>query len=329
MRPILQFSMTLFSKVAITTGDKNGVGLEVAVKALNQMPASFKKNRALFFIFRHASQEKTQPQLFKLLDRHWSRLTFNNFDNALSFFTSHENTIPDNLLIDLALTSSEAEWVVIAAAACKNRKLSALVTGPLSKKITATLPNKPLGHTGIFRQMFPGKKLFMSFIGKDFNVILATDHLPLGKVENALKAEGLKAVISAAKKFKTLINSKKSVAILGFNPHSGESGLIGDTEKILFSRLPRDVVGPLVPDAAFFKKNWPVYSVFICLYHDQGLIPFKMHHGQDSGAHLTLGLPFIRTSVDHGTATDLFNKNVANSNSMLEAIKLGIKLLGV
>ena len=119
----------------------------------------------------------------------------------------------------------------------------------------------------------------------------------------------------------------KKIAVLGLNPHAGEGGLIGNLEKTLFARLPKGVVGPLVPDAAFLKKNWPLYSIFVCLYHDQGLIPFKMQHGQDSGAHLTLGLAFVRTSVDHGTAVDIFNKNVANPNSMLEAIKLNIQLI--
>ena len=82
------------------------------------------------------------------------------------------------------------------------------------------------------------------------------------------------------------------------------------------------------PDAAFFKSNWKKYSSYLALYHDQGLIPFKMVHGQDSGVHITLGLPFIRTSVDHGTAKDIFNKNVANSHSMRDAILLNLKLLG-
>lgn len=320
--------MKPYKKIAITTGDKKGIGFEVCAKALNQLPASVKKNGALFFLFRHKSQEKKQPQYFRLIDKRWLRLTFNDLENALSFLNSTENSLPDNVLIDLALVSSEAEWVVCAALACKEKKLSALTTGPLSKKITAALPRKSLGHTGIFRRLFPNKKLFMSFVGKDFNVILATDHIPLNKIEKNLLNEGLAPVLAAAKSFKTLIKSKKNIAILGLNPHAGENGLIGNAEKKLFSRLPKGVMGPLVPDAAFFKKNWKTYSVFVCLYHDQGLIPFKMHHGQDSGVHLTLGLPFVRTSVDHGTAYDLFNKNIANSNSMLEAIKLGIQLTG-
>lgn len=328
MRPISKFTMTSYKKIAITTGDRRGIGFEVTAKALSRLPASTRLNHAVFFLFRHRSQEATQPQFFKLIDKKWHRHTFNTFEEALEYI-AEARTIPDNLLIDLSLKTSEAEWVVQAAVACKEKKLSSLITGPLSKKISAALPSRALGHTGIFRQLFPAKKIFMSFVGKDFNVILATDHQPLAKTEGLLKAEGLGSVLSAANKFKSLIKSRKKIAVLGFNPHSGEGGLIGNTEKFLFSKLPKGVDGPLVPDAAFFKKNWSTYSVFVCLYHDQGLIPFKMQHGQDSGVQLTLGLPFIRTSVDHGTAFDLFNKNVANANSMLEAIKLGIKLTGV
>lgn len=319
--------MKIYKKIAITTGDKNGIGFEVTARALSQLSSTARKNKPLFFIFRSKSQEKSQPQFFKLLDKNWQRLTFSSLDAALAFLaTADKKSLPQNLLIDLALISSEADWVVQAALACKQKKLSCLVTGPLSKKISFHLPQKPIGHTGIFRQLFPKKNLFMSFIGADFSVLLATDHVPLSKVDSLLKKQGLQPVLKAALQLKKLLKSDKKIAVLGFNPHAGEGGLIGTTEKKLFYRLPKYAAGPLVPDAAFLKKNWGLYSLFICLYHDQGLIPFKMHHGQNSGVHLTLGLPFVRTSVDHGTATDLFNKNVANPGSMLEAIELGIRL---
>ncbi len=319
--------MKPFKKIAITTGDKNGIGFEVAAKALGRIRPNL-NSYGLFFLFRHQTQERIQPRYFKLIDKTWMRITFSSLEEAFEYLKKTRK-IPKNLLLDLSLLSSEAEWVVEAAAACKEKRLSGLVTGPLSKKLTSVLPDKALGHTGIFRKMFPDEKLFMSFVGKYFNVILATDHQPLASVEGALQADGLSSVMAAAQKFRNLIKSKKKIAILGFNPHSGENGLIGNTESILFSKLHSDFVGPIVPDAAFLKKNWRLYSLFICLYHDQGLIPFKMQHGQDSGVQLTLGLPFIRTSVDHGTAFDLFNKNVANANSMLEAIKLVSQLTGV
>jgi len=318
----------LYKKIAITTGDRDGVGFEVTAKALLEIPASVEKNKAVFFVFRHQYQEKLQARYFKQLDKKWLRLTFDKLENSLQFLELIQNNIPDNLLIDLALNNSEAEWVVEAALACNHGLLNSIVTGPLSKKITARLPNKELGHTGIFRQLFPKQKLFMAFVGRDFNVLLATDHKPLGEVETELKRTGLKPVLNAALQLQTLLKSKKRIGVLGFNPHAGEAGLIGKTEQKLFKNLPKTAEGPLVPDAAFLTKNWKKYSSFVCLYHDQGLIPFKMQHGQDSGVHLTLGLEFVRTSVDHGTAFDLFNKNKANSASMLEAIKLNMKLTG-
>jgi 4-hydroxy-L-threonine phosphate dehydrogenase PdxA len=117
--------------------------------------------------------------------------------------------------------------------------------------------------------------------------------------------------------------------LLGLNPHAGEKGIIGSEEGQVFSHALSSVraagmkvFGPLSPDAAFMKENWKQYSLYVCCYHDQGLIPFKMIHGQDDGVHVTVGLPFIRTSVDHGTAKDIFGKNRANPQSMLAAIKL-------
>jgi 4-hydroxy-L-threonine phosphate dehydrogenase PdxA len=86
------------------------------------------------------------------------------------------------------------------------------------------------------------------------------------------------------------------------------------------------LVGPLVPDAAFLPENWPHFSVYICPYHDQGLIPFKMAHGFNEGVHITLGLPFVRTSVDHGTAKNLVGKNKAKFGSMKKAIELAVRL---
>jgi len=126
---------------------------------------------------------------------------------------------------------------------------------------------------------------------------------------------------------------KKPIAVLGLNPHAGEDSLIGTEERDIISRALTEalkakipVAGPLVPDAAFFEENWKKYSVYLAMYHDQGLIPFKTVHGQKSGVHISLGLPFVRTSVDHGTAKDIFGKYKAIANSMLDAVQACIKL---
>ena len=163
-------------------------------------------------------------------------------------------------------------------------------------------------------------------------MLLATGHQPLQTAVAEFNREALLEALKAAAQMRGLLKTsrrRKPLALVGLNPHAGEDGLIG-REEVWFrevmkaSRLP--VEGPLVPDAAFLPQNWDKYSVYVCPYHDQGLIPFKMIHGFQSGVHLTLGLPFVRTSVDHGTAKDLFGKGKANPGSMLEALRAAIHL---
>ena len=173
----------------------------------------------------------------------------------------------------------------------------------------------------------------MGFIGKKFNVVLATGHCPTETVETKLQS------VNMAKFFELCLESRKllkpslrnkPLGVLGLNPHSGDNGIIGKYEietlqPLLRKFSKKEVHGPLIPDVAFSPKNWNKYSFFVALYHDQGLIPFKMIHGFQ-GVHITLGLPIKRCSVDHGTAKDIFGKNIANPSSMSDAIKFGIKL---
>lgn len=315
-----------FKKVAITTGDPTGIGFEVTAKALHDLGP---QKNTVFFLYRAYNQQKQQPDYFKLLDKKFLRLTFHDEISAFKFFSllQSQKAVPQNVLFDLALSTSAAQWVLDATKACLSKKLTSLVTGPLSKTLIKKDGFKFMGHTGAFRQLCPKSTMHMAFVGNYFNVLIATDHIPLEKVPKALNKKAIAAAITSAKKLKSLTGSKKKIAILGLNPHAGEDGLLGSFEKKFLSKLPLDVVGPIVPDAAFLKANWNKYAVFICLYHDQGLIPFKAIHGQDSGVHITVGLPFVRTSVDHGTAFDIYNKNLANHASMLDAISLNLNLI--
>ncbi|MGZ3691693.1 MAG: 4-hydroxythreonine-4-phosphate dehydrogenase PdxA, partial [Pseudobdellovibrio sp.] len=261
-------------KIAVTTGDINGIGLEVAVKSLVQLKPDLHKNKFLFFLFRDVGQEKSQAALFKKLDAHYVRFTFFSLTSALAFLSELKNLtgLPKNLIVDLALTSSPAEWVLISALACKSKALTSMVTGPISKKVTQALKQKPLGHTGIFKTIFPEKELHMAFVGNQFNVLLATDHIALNKVEASLLRGRFKSALACSLQLKSLLKSNKKIGVLGLNPHSGEGGLIGQAEKRLFKNLDsRQFAGPLVPDAAFLKKNLNSFSLFMCLYHDQGL----------------------------------------------------------
>ncbi len=314
-----------FKKVAITSGDPGGIGIEVICKSLHKLGP---QRNTIFFLYRDHQQAKKQPQYFKLLDENFLRLTFTDQDAAFGFVNSLQakKKIPKNILVDLSLKSSAAQWILDAGQACLDRQLTSLVTGPVSKTLIKKAGFSFMGHTGAFRQLCPKTKMHMAFIGKKFNVLLASDHLPLEKIPGFLNKKTLSEAFVSARLLKKLIGSSKKMAVLGLNPHAGEEGLLGSFEKKYLSSLTKDLVGPLVPDAAFLKPNWGKYACFVCLYHDQGLIPFKAIHGQDSGVHITIGLPFLRTSVDHGTAFDIYNKNLANPASMLDAIRLNLKL---
>lgn len=318
-----------FSAVAITTGDPDGIGFEVTAKALVQLGPQ--KNTS-FFLFRDKNQEKTQKRYFQLLDKKFSRLTFKSTKSALAFYYILKNAkaLDKQFLFDLELSTNAADWIIEATELCRDKIFDSLVTAPVSKTLIKDAGYKFIGHTGIFRHYFPNYPMFMGFIGEKFNVIIASDHIALKDVEKDLSTKKLTASFLAAKKLQDLLSSSKPVGLLGLNPHAGEKGVVGSFEEKVLLPLAKKfkfLSKPLVPDAAFFPSNWSKYSTYLALYHDQGLIPFKMIHGQDSGVHITLGLPFLRTSVDHGTAKDIFNKNKANASSMRDAIELNLLLL--
>jgi 4-hydroxythreonine-4-phosphate dehydrogenase len=319
--------LTKFKKIAITTGDLDGIGLEVSAKALSRLGP---QKNCCFFIFRSLNHEKNQSRYFRLLDQKFGRFTFYSIESALGFYNLLEKTksLDSSFLFDLALKDSPADWVMASTYLCKNKYLHSLVTGPISKTGIQNAGYDFVGHTGIFRHAFPQKNLFMGFVGKDFHVLLATDHIPISSVQKILEQKKhLSIVLNGCREFSKLFKSKNDIGVLGLNPHAGEKGILGSYEKKFYRNKRKGFSVPLSPDAAFLKSNWGKFKFYLAQYHDQGLIPFKMHHGQDSGVHITVGLPFVRTSVDHGTAKEIFNKNTANASSMIEAIELNIKLL--
>lgn len=301
----------LQKKIAITTGDLDGVGLEVTLKAL----AKVRKNSTIhYFIYLGT---KTPKHLQAL-----ERKVINRHKNCLHLIRN---------------SRSPAQWVEEAAKKCFSGEFQSLVTGPLSKETIINSGLSDIGHTDILKRITGSKNLHMGFVGEHFNVILATGHIALKNVSQHLTASALASAYASAKMLTAYLSpalAKKPMCLVGLNPHAGENGLLGDEELKTYSTFKNasvqptrseSIVGPLAPDTAFVKSNWSKFSVYICAYHDQGLIPFKMIHGFKSGVHITLGLPFLRTSVDHGTAKDIFGKNQADPGSMYHAILLATK----
>lgn len=309
-------------KIALTTGDVDGIGFEVTAKALHHLGP---QKGVQFILWR---TEGASQKYLKLIDQKFDRIVVDDLSEALK--------IEGPYLIDIASDLAPAEWVELSAKACLKKEVHGLATAPLSKTSIKAAGFKDLGHTDILKRLSLTKHVHMGFVGEKFNVVLATAHLPIKEITKHLSFSVLaEALINANELRKKLpaAHAKKPIGVLGLNPHAGEQGLIGQEELLFFPELVSfakekkiPLEGPLVPDAAFFPENWKKYSVYLSLYHDQGLIPFKMIHGQDSGVHMTLGIPFVRTSVDHGTAKDIFGKNKANPNSMIDAVRWAVKL---
>lgn len=306
------------NRIGITTGDPDGIGLEVAVKALLKL-----KFRAPHRFYLWCGSD-SEVRWVRALRKELKAKFVSSFSEALDH--------PEKIVV-IQGTSSPVAWVEEAALACSDGRLSSMVTAPLSKTLIQKLGRKELGHTGLLKTLFRIENLHMAFVGNKFSVVLVTDHIPLCRVQKELTASKIVDCCVLTWSFLQRRKIKKPIAILGVNPHAGDGGLIGTEEHSIYlaalsqlKKLNIPVVGPLVPDVAFRKENWEKYGVFVSAYHDQGLIPFKLIHGFNGGVHTTLGLPILRTSVDHGTAQDIFGKNVANPGSMLDCLKFNMLL---
>jgi 4-hydroxythreonine-4-phosphate dehydrogenase len=309
--------------LVITTGDYDGIGLEIASKALRKIRA--RPFQAILLVSSRAPKAHRDK---------WTQPFKNNWVESFELASQMDRKLGRVLCV--LSDEDPALWIERAARACLNGQCDAMVTGPLSKPGLIAAGLKDIGHTDILKRVCAEYRkpssAFMGFVGTQFNVALATGHIPVDKVESQLRFEKLFELVQSLDAFMTSKN-RKPIGILGLNPHAGDSGLIGDFEQNKLSpwiarlkELGFQIEGPLVPDVAFQASQRKKYSWFIALYHDQGLIPFKMAHGLQ-GAHFTLGLPVIRTSVDHGTAKDIFKKGIAGAESMTEALLLANKLV--
>ncbi len=312
-------------RIAVTTGDIDGIGTEIAAKALAKLGPT---SGTSFYLWR---SPKCPRAHLALIDRKFKRVSVSSWPEALSVTLTSAKQI-----IDICSNLPPPVWVETSAQSSYFGHIDGMVTAPLSKTAIAAAGMKDIGHTDILARVCKEKHLYQAFVGNKFNVLLLSAHLPIENILKDIKSENLERAVASADLLRKWLPKKaqrRPIALLGLNPHAGEDGLIGTQEQSIHKPLVKkllaagtNVVGPLVPDAAFFKENWEKYSVFVANYHDQGLIPFKMIHGQDSGLHITMGLPFVRTSVDHGTAKNIFGRNKANPASMLLALEWAIQL---
>jgi 4-hydroxythreonine-4-phosphate dehydrogenase len=216
-------------------------------------------------------------------------------------------------------------------------RLDAIVTGPVHKARMYKVGFKFPGQTEFFAERCGVKNFAMCLTGGRLTVALVTTHIPLRKVARSLKqGEIVRVGLLLADFLRSRGKNAPRIAVAGINPHAGESGKLGREEIEIIApavealkseiRNPKsEITGPHSPDTVFHRAIEGEFDAVLCMYHDQGLIPIKLHAFHE-GVNVTLGLPFPRTSPDHGTAFDIAGKGIARADSMISAINLAVEL---
>ena len=245
-------------------------------------------------------------------------------------------TYPDCSLGKPTLETARAAAAALEEAITLARRgtLAAVVTGPVHKARMYEAGFKFPGQTEFFAERCGVKNFAMLLTGGKITVALVTAHLPLRKVPSALKQSEIVRVGLLLVDFLHRRSRKTPrIAVAGLNPHAGESGKLGREEIEIIApaveQLNHDsrsvFTGPVSPDTLFHRLAEGEWDAALCMYHDQGLIPLKLH-AFHTGVNVTLGLPFPRTSPDHGTAFDVAGKGIARPNSMIAAITVAVEL---
>lgn len=265
---------------------------------------------------------------------------------SLDSLASVEN-FPDLSIIDIpaegvrAGTGSRmsgeaaARNIVECASVCLRGRLDAMITAPLNKKHLQEAGYSFPGHTEFLAHLSGVQDIAMAFLTERLKVVLATIHIPLRDVVNLITPDlvfnRLRIILT---EFPRLGLPCRRVAVAGLNPHAGESGIMGDEETLLMApaiqrardAFPESAIdGPLPADTLFYRAFNGEFDAVLAMYHDQGLAPIKLV-GFGESVNATLGLPFIRTSVDHGTAYELAGKGIARHDSMNAAIRWALRL---
>ena len=237
------------------------------------------------------------------------------------------------------------EYIERAVALVKTGEIHAIVTAPVNKEALAAAGVQHSGHTEILAQLTDTRDFAMLLMGKELRVIHVTTHVALRRVPDLVTRERvLRTIRLAQRTLEDLGRPRGRIAVCGLNPHAGEDGLFGDEEKtsivpvIAAARAEGlSVTGPLPADTVFSRARGGEFDIVVAMYHDQGHIPVKtLGFEYDeatkkwtglSGVNVTIGLPFLRVSVDHGTAFDRAWKGIANHESMVEALDVATTML--
>ena len=334
--------------IGVTMGDPAGVGPEIIVKACGE-PAVQRQSRPVVIgaaavmgeALRLIGSPLTLHPVARVEDCRWHAGTLECLDCA----NVDVATLP-RAAVSAAAGRAAYEYIERAVALTTSKAIDAIVTAPVNKEALAAAGVRHSGHTEILAELSGTRDYAMLLMGRDLRVIHVTTHVALRRVPELCTRERVLSVIRLAQRtMDGLGRPQARIAVAGLNPHAGEEGLFGDEEKIAITPAIEaaraeglTVFGPLPADTLFSRARGGEFDIVVAMYHDQGHVPVKtLGFTYDaasgrwtglSGVNVTVGLPFLRVSVDHGTAFDRAWKGIANHESMVEAIDVAVRMLG-
>ena len=322
--------MSRLPKIGISCGDINGVGTEILIKSINRLLDL--EILIVFFgsvkLWSFYSKNNKNASRYNLISN-ISELK----KNKINIF----NCLNDDLEINPGKMTPFSGSAAFSSLECAtnfalDRKIDILITMPLCK---SNVKQPFVGHTEYLRDKCGVLQNLMLLASNKIKLATLTNHTPIKLISSKISINKISnkiEILARSLEMDFNINHPK-LAVLGLNPHAGDNGLIGQEEISIISPAIKqkrleglNVYGPFSSDAFFAKKKYKSFDAVLSMYHDQGLIPFKMLSSNQGGVNFTAGLPIIRLSPDHGPAYDIANTGVVNCDSFFAAIKLGIEI---
>ncbi len=311
-------------------GDPTGIGPEIIVKALST-DELFRACRPIVFGDQGALSRAIQIQNLSATLEAVDQVPRDGYLPGKIFFFPLSQLEATSLRFgqpDRACGEAMVSYIEEAVRRVRNRELDAITTCPINKKVMNEAGYSFPGHTELLAHLVGAPSVAMMFLGSKWRIVLVTIHLSLKDVSRWISKDRILSTLrltdEGMKKYCGIFHPK--IAVLGLNPHCGEVGLLGEEEikEILpaiaeAKLLGMDVEGPFPADSFFNMSGRHTFDAVIAMYHDQGLIPIKMIDFKEA-VNFTLGLPFVRTSVDHGTAYDIAGKGIADPTNLVKAI---------
>ena len=321
--------------IGVTTGDPAGIGPEVSLRAASDCTLRGDLRLVLFGDFEILRKQAGALDL--------------PFDFARIALSELSGSLPERAVVDVPARreaispgkgsaeggAAAARNVIECAQACRSGRLAAMVTAPLNKTYLKQAGYPFPGHTELLAHLSGVERFAMAFLTERLKVVLATIHLPLRMaIEQLTTRLVLEKLSILLREFPRLGLPCRRVAVAGVNPHAGENGLLGTEDGDIIGPAVREaratfpaaaIEGPLPADTVFYRATNGEFDAVLALFHDQGLSPIKLI-GFGEAVNVTLGLPFVRTSVDHGTAFDIAGKGIARPQSMISAIRWALRL---